>query len=572
MFDTTSPTVVLGLIFGGVLSLLYGVRLITDAMQRDAGTRLRRSLTLLTRYPPVAFGVGIGITVLTQSSGATSSLLVGLVSVGLLTLPTAIIALLGSNVGSALIVQLLIFHITDYAFVFVGFGALIAMLTHHGQKRDLGQACFGFGLVILGLAALEAGSQPLAASQTTLLVLDALVKSPLVLVLIGMVLTMAFASSIAGIGLVIVLASNGSLPLIAAFALMLGSNVGSTVTAMLTALSHGSVAGRRLALIHSGTKLTGALALLLFLGPLTSLLSRTALPAATLVALSHLGFNLALAVLFAPLTRLLATFGEKLVPEQRSGEVAVSHYLNPDALSMPAVALGQAMREILHMTDLVTEMLDLAIHAFEERGNDVIPRIKALDDQLDELNEAIKRYLTRLDEGHMTEDQKHRQLALFYVITDLEEMGDILDRQWMRLARRKQRKQVVFSEQGWQDLMSYYQELTQAVQEAFAALAAQDPRLAGEFFARKRRLGQLKRLLSMQHLRRLQSGVLPSVESSAIHLDLLSAMHAILSHASTIAHVVQENLSVRQVGEDEPSGLRPQRTIRGDDFNTPGEL
>lgn len=556
MLDTTSPTAVLGLIFGGVLSLLYGVRLITDAMQGEAGTRLRRSLTLLTRYPPVAFGVGIGITLLTQSSGATSSLLVGLVSVGLLKLPVAIITLLGTDVGAALTVQLLIFHITSYAFVFIGFGAAVAMLTRHGPRQGLGQMCFGFGLIISGLAALEAGSRPLAASHTTLLVFDALVKSPLVLALIGMTITMAFASSLASIGLVIVLASAGALPLSAALALMLGANVGSTVTAMLTALSHGSVAGRRLAFIHTGTKLTVAIGALLVLGPLTALLSRLALPVGTLVALSHLGFNLILVALFIPLSRPLAGLVEKLIPEQGSEEMAGSHYLNTDALAMPAVALGQAMREILHMTDLVTEMLNLSIHAFEERGTDAVSRIKALDDQLDDLNDAVKHYLAQLDEEHLSGEQKNRQLALFYIITDLEEMGDLLDKQWMRLARRKQRRQIAFSDQGWQELMGYYQEVTEAVQQAFAALAAQDPALAAEFFARKTQLGHMKRTLSMQHLRRLQSGVLPSVESSAIHLDLLNAMRALLSHASTIAHVVQENLSVREVGEDETYRLR----------------
>src|SRR5256885_11115566 len=127
MVDTTNPTTVLGLVFGGVLSLLYGVRLITDAMQRDAGVRLRRSLMLLTKPPIAAFCTGVVITMLTQSSGVASSLLVGLVSVQLLSLTVAVITLLGTNVGSALVVQLLVFHITTFAFVFVGLGAAAAM-------------------------------------------------------------------------------------------------------------------------------------------------------------------------------------------------------------------------------------------------------------------------------------------------------------------------------------------------------------------------------------------------------------------------------------------------------------
>jgi phosphate:Na+ symporter len=546
MVNTTNPTAILGLIFGGVLVLLYGVKLITHAMQRDAGARLRRSLAVLTKYPFAAFGVGVGLTMLTQSSGATSSLLVGLVSVGLLELQGAIITLLGANVGSALIVQLLIFHITAYAFVFVGLGALAAMLTHRSQRRGHGQACFGFGLIILGLAALGAGSEPLAHSHILALVFNALATSPVVLLLLGMALAMMFASSIAGIGLVIILASNGTLPVAAALALMLGSNVGSTVIAMLTALSRGSVVGRRLALIHTGTKLAVALTALAFLGPLTTILSEFHLPPATLVALSHLAFNLILALVFVPLAGSLAALAVKLVPEKGTQETTGPCYLYPDALSMPAVALGQATREILHMTDLVTEMLNLSVSAFEDGGSEVIARMEALDDQLDELNAAIKRYLTQLNEEQMTEAQRHRQIALLYVITDLEEMGDLIDKHWMRLARRKRRKQIVFSNEGWQDLLSYHKEVTAAVQQAFAALAAQDRQLAAAFFANKTHLSQMKRQLHLRHVRRLQAGVPHSVESSALHLDLLNAMRGILTHASTIAHVVQEDLSVEE--------------------------
>lgn len=567
MIDTTNPTTVLGLVFGGVLSLLYGVRLITAAMQQDAGARLRRSLMLLTKHPIAAFSTGVIVTMLTQSSGVTSSLLVGLVSVQLLSLTVAIITLLGTNVGSALVVQLLVFHITNFAFVFVGLGAAAAMLTRQTSKSGIGQACFGFGLIILGLAALEAGSRPLAGSPITAQVFDALVQSPVVLALIGAVLTMTFASSVAGIGLVIVLASNGSLPLVAALALMLGSNVGSTITALLSSLSKGSVSGRRLALIHCGTKIAIACVTLLLLNPLAMVLSWFHLSPATLVALSHLGFNVLLALIFIPLARPLAAFAEHVIPDHSiKGETTGPRYLHPEMLSTPAVALGQATREVLHMTDLVTEMLSLSIHAFEDEGISIPSRIDALDDQLDALNAGIKYYLTQLDEDHMTQEQKNRQIALLYVIADLEAMGDLINKQCMRLARRKRRQQLVFSDEGWQDLVSYHSEVTAAVQLAFAALAMQDTSLSAAFFPRKAQLYQMRRTLHLRHLRRLQSGMSPSIETSAIHLELLITLRNVLSHVSTIAHVIQEDLTVEEEpGEEEsPSAsLEEEEVIQG---------
>ena len=545
MVDTTNPTTILSLVFGGVLSLLYGVRLITDAMERDAGMRLRRGLMLLTKHPLVAFSTGVVVTMLTQSSGVTSSLLVGLVSVQLLSLGVAIITLLGTNVGSALVTQLLIFHITNFAFAFVGLGAAAAMLTRRTPKQGVGQACLGFSLIILGLAALETGSRPLAGSPITAQIFDTLVRSPVVLALIGAVLTMIFASSIAGIGLVIVLASSGSLPLAAALALMLGSNVGSTITALLTSLSKGSISGRRLALVHTGTKLVVACIALVALKPLVTILSWTSLPPASLVALSHLGFNIALALIFVPLAGPLASLVENLVPDPSTkGGATKPCYLDPDALPMPSVALGQATREVLHMTDLITDMLNLSIHAFEDGDTDIPSRIGALDDQVDDLNAAIKYYLTQLDEDQMTQEQKNRQIALLYIITDLEAIGDLIDKQCMRLARRKRRQQLVFSDEGWQDLVNYHREVTAAVQLAFAALATQDPQLSAVFFPRKAQLYQMRRKLHLRHLRRLQSGIPLSVESSAIHLDLLIVLRNVLSYVSTIAHVVQEDLSV----------------------------
>lgn len=526
------------------MALLYGVRLITEALQHDAGARLRSLLVALTAHPLAAFGIGIFITILTQSSGATSSLLVGLVSTQLLALSSAMITLFGSNVGSALVVQLLIFDITSYAFVLVGAGAAAAMLTRHNAGRYAGQALFGFGLIILGLYALKVGSTPLAGSHLTVAVLDALLQAPLILALIGMVLTMVFASSVAGVGLVVVLAANKALPLEAALALMLGANVGSTMTAMLTALSSASIAGKRLAIVHTGTKLILALLGLLFLNPLVMLLTQTRLADSTLVALSHLGFNLLLAIVFIPLVGPLTWLVMRMVPEAPIQEAAGPRYLAPDALAVPGIALGQATREILRLTDIITQMQQLVIHAFESGGLSVARQIATLDDQLDELVEAIKQYLAQLDEEGMDQEQKRRQLELLYILPDLEAMGDIMDKQCIRLARRKRKQQLIFSKEGWSELVEYHHEVTEAVQQAFAALASHDTSLADNFFLRKKQIGLLRRQLRFCHLRRLQSGVSPSIETSAIHLDLLTALDALLAHAATVAHVIRGDLDV----------------------------
>ncbi|GCE46722.1 phosphate:Na+ symporter [Thermosporothrix hazakensis] len=539
MFNTANPTAVLGLLVSGVCLLLYGVHQMADAMQRLAGSRLRSATMALYKQPLAAFGVGVLTTALTQSSSATSSLLVGLVGAQLMPLSVAIIMLLGTNVGSTLVVQLLAFHITDYALIIVGLAAAIALLTRKTSKRELGGALVGFGLILLALAALQAGSKPITSNEITAELLQRLTDAPIVLALIGLVLAVIFSSSTATIGIVLVLASNGSLPLDGAVALMLGANVGTTIIALLTSMGHEAIEGRRLALIHTGTKSLAAVVALVALTPLTDLLAMLPVHAGMQVALGHLFFNVLLAVVFVPLAQPLASLATKLMPasveESQPG-------LDPAALQSPALALGQATREILRMTDIVTNMFRRSIRAFVRNGNEEPQLIGKMDDQLDEMEDAVKRYLTQLAEDKMTPEQKRRQIALLCIVTDLEAIGDIIDRQCMRVARRKWRKQISFSQEGWNELVTYHSEVTTALQQALAALAAQDPTLADEFFERKAQLSQMKREFRLRHLQRLQSKLPPSVESSALHLEFLNAMSRVVSHASSIAHVVRGDM------------------------------
>jgi phosphate:Na+ symporter len=438
-------------------------------------------------------------------------------------------------------VQLLALRITDHALILLGAGAGAALLTRRTARRDLGQAAVGFGVVVLGLAILSAASAAVATNRLTAEMAAALSGAPLVLALLGAVLAMAFASSAAAVGLILVLAAGGALPLEAALALLLGANVGSATTALLTALGGSSVDGRRLALIHGGTKLAGAGLALLLLGPLAALLNTWVATPAAQVAVGHLGFNLFLAALFAPLTAPLTRLTRALLPAPPAA-AAGPRYLDPDALPMPAVALGQATREVLRMADLATEMLRLSIHAFEEGGGAVPARIAALDDELDDLDGAIKRYLTQLDHDRLTAEQARRHIALLYIIADLEAIGDLIDKQLMRLARRKRRNRIAFSDEGWGELVGFHADVTAALQQALAALAAQDPALADEVLARKAWLHGVKRDLHRRHLDRLRDGVAPSLASSTIHLDLLTALSRVLSHTSNIAHAVRGDL------------------------------
>lgn len=539
MLNTHDPTTVLLLLFGGVMLLLYGVRLVTDAMERALGARLRLVMMTLAKRPVAAFVAGVVATVLTQSSSATASVLVGLVSAQLVPLAVAAIMLLGAAVGSTLVVQLLAFHITDHALELLGLGAAVALFTTRTALRHIGRGIFSFGLVLVGLAMIDASSNPIAANPITKAILQALSNSPIVLALAGGLLATVFVSSTATIGLVLVLAAGGALPLKAALAITVGANVGTTIAPLLASLNRGNIIGRRLAFIYVGTRLSGAAVALVTLDPLTALLTHAQLSPAVQVSLFHLGFNLFLAVLFAPLVNQVAHLATRLLPEPTTVEKSGSRYLDSEALTMPAIALGQAMREILRMADLAGEMLQLSIHAFEDGGKDIPKRISRLDDQLDDIEAAIKRYLTQLSEDLMTQEQAHREIALLYITTDLEAIGDIIDNQLMRLARRQRRKQIAFSDEEWNDLATYHSETMSLLQKALAGLASQDPIIADEVLLRRTWLNQTKRELHLRHLHRLRSGLAVSLHSSAIHLEIVHSMSRVISHTCSIARAVQ---------------------------------
>ena len=541
MLKTHDPTLVLILLVGGSMLLLYGVKLVTSAMERALGARLRLTMMELAKRPLAAFGSGIVVTMLTQSSTATASIMVGLVNAQLVPLATAVVMLLGAGVGSTLVVQLLAFHITDYALELLGMAAAFALFTQRTALRDVGRGVFSFGLVLVGLAMIDASSAPIAHSSITTAIMQTLAQSPLVLVLLGILLAAVFVSSIAAIGIVMVLAASGALPLTAALAVTLGANTGTTLTPLLTAFSRGSIVGRRLGLIYFGTRLAGAALALALLDPLAALLTRLLPNPATQVALAHLEFNLFLAVIFVPLAGPVADLATHLLPEPKADQKSSSPYFDFEASTSPAVALGQALREILRMADLAAEMLQLSILAFEEGVKDLPKRIGVLDDQLDDLETAVKHYLIRLDNESLSEEQLRRELTLLHISTELEAIGDIVDRQLMRLARRKRRKQIAFSKADWEDIVSYHREVVDLLHRALAGLAAQDSEIADEVLSRRQWLNGVKREIHLRHLQQISSGP-TNLNASAIHLEMVNAMSRVLSHTCSIARAVQGDL------------------------------
>ncbi|HWP35237.1 MAG TPA: Na/Pi cotransporter family protein [Thermodesulfobacteriota bacterium] len=525
---------------GAVGLLLYGIHLAGDGIQKAAGGRVRKLLGAVADSRLAGAGTGVAIAALLQSSSATIALLVGFVSAGLMTLPQTIAVVLGADVGATLTAQLLAFRVTELALPAAGAGAALHLWGRRAQTRHLGQALLGFALVFLALRAQAATLAPLRTDPLFHLVFAALRDHPGWTLLLVAAFTALVQSSTATLALAIGLAHEGLVDLPAAMPVVLGANLGAAVAAIGAAIGARREA-QQVAAVHVLAKAIGVAVALPLAGPFAELVARTAGDAARQIANAHTLFNLLLALAGLPVAGPLARAAQRLWPV-RPGEGTPfgPRYLDESVLASPPIAFGQATREVLRMADIVQGMLRDAIKAFEGHDPELIQRIEDTDDQVDHLDRAIKLFLTKLSRAGLTEAQARRELELIAFSTDLEAVGDIIDKNLMPLARKKLKHGLVFSEQGWREIVDFHGKVCENFELAVLAFATRDQELARKLLRHKDRLGEIERELSAAHIERLHRGLRESIETSSIHLDLLSNLQRINWHVTNVAYPVLE--------------------------------
>ena len=538
----TSADLVLFAILGGTALLLYGVRLVGEGLQRAAGTRLRHLLSTLTGNRFKALLVGAGVTAVLQSSSATTVMLVGFASAGLLSLRQTIGVILGADIGTTVTVQLLAFDLLALSplLVFVGW---VMWASSRGTLAYVGQAILGFGFLFLGMKLIADGTGPLTKSTLFTDLLTALTAQPLLLLLISALFTGVVRSSAAVIGLALSLATAGVLPLAGAIPIIFGANIGTAVTALLAAIGQNAEA-RRVAAAHAAFKTIGVLLFFPFIAPFADLVARTAPDVPRQIANAHTIFNVVVAALFLPLSEWAATTFTRLIPERATSSVGAI-YLNPQTLDTPAVALGQALRETLRMGDVVVQSLRDAIVVFERDDEALMRQVIARDDVIDRLEEDIKQFLIQLGAHPLTEEQSERETALIFVIANLEEIGDVIEKNLMELAEKKIHGAHSFSQQGWVEVRDVFEKVVENLELALAALASQDASIAEKVIRHKSRINLLERQLRQTHIQRLHEGLRESIDTSSLHLDLLANLKRANSLAAGIAYAVLGRHAVR---------------------------
>jgi phosphate:Na+ symporter len=531
----SDSTYVLASLLGGVALLVFGIRMVGDGLQRAAGARLRHLLSTLTGSPIKGLLVGAGVTAVLQSSSATTVMLVGFASAGLLSLRQTIGVILGADVGTTLTVQLLAFNVLNYSLLVLFAGWVLRALAP-GSLRYAGEAVFGFGLLFLAMKLLSEGVLPLKNNALVDDLILALIDQPVVLIAFAAAFTALVHSSAATIGLALSFASQDLLPLQGAMPIIFGANIGTAATAVAASIG-ARVEARRVALAHAGFKIVGVLLFLPFLGPFTDLVRATAPDLPRQIANAHTIFNVALAIIFLPAAGIASDVISRIVRERLEPQVGAI-YLDARILETPALALGQATREILRMADLVHTSLMQTLDVFRTDSEQLLREVVRRDDHIDRLEEDIKQYLTRLRVQSLTEEQSQRETTLLFVITDLEAIGDVIDKNLMELAEKKRSGGHRFSDQGWREIADLHAKVTENLELAIAAFAAQDRSLAEKAIRHKGNINVLEREYRQTHIGRLHAGLPESIDTSSIHLDVLANLKRVNSLATNIAYAV----------------------------------
>ncbi|MBI5587843.1 MAG: Na/Pi cotransporter family protein [Deltaproteobacteria bacterium] len=525
--------------FGAIMLVLYGMRLAGDGLQKAAGARLRGFLLTATNNRFKGVGVGASITALFQSSSATTVMLVGFVGSGLLGLRETIGVILGADIGTTLTVQIIAFRVYDYAIALIGVGVFVMLTWRKGVGKDIGQALLGFGFVFFALKLLIQNFEPVTQNPLLKDALLGLSHDPFAGIIISAILTAIFQSSAATLGLAITAAHTGLLTLDAAMPIVLGANIGTTVSAIVSSFG-ASVDAKRVALAHTLFKALGVVIVLPFLGVFTHLVGISTQDLARQVANAHTFFNIAIAVLFLPFTTPLTRLVTLMLPEREAPAKFGPKYLDPIVLSSPSLAIVQASRESLRNADIVQEMLAKSIEVFEKNDMELLEWIEGRDDDVDLLDREVKLYLTKLTRESLSEDQSRREMEIMLFSDNMENIGDVIDKNLMELARKKIRGGLSFSKDGMQEIKALHQKVLEHFEMGVAAFAGSDAELAQRLANHKIKVSEMEREMRQAHINRLHKGLRESIDTSAIHLDVLTNLKRINSYITNIAYPILE--------------------------------
>jgi len=545
-------------LLAAVALLVWGTHMVRTGVLRVFGANLR---SLLARSMGNRFSAalsGIGVTALVQSSTATSLMTSSFVGQGLITLPAALAVMRGADIGTALMSVLFSVDLSWLSPLLIFTGVVLFISRQATTAGRVGRVLIGLGLMLLALQMVVEATEPLLSSPAMKAVLTSLNSDLLLEITVGALLAVLAYSSLAIVLLIAAMASSSVVPLDVALGLVLGANLGSGVLAVLTT-AKSAIPVRQVTLGNLMFKALGVVLVAPFIG-LWLKHARPLIPDATqAVVLFHLAFNIVISIGFIGLTHWVARFTERLLPLPKAGSNTLQRprHLDPSALSTPSLAISCAAREALHQADVVETMMVGMLRVIRNNDLQMAEDLRKMDDTVDELYSAIKYYLTKISREALGEVEARRWADIISFTINMEHIGDSIERILIDIEDKKIRKGRSFSEAGMAEITELHTRLVANLRLGMGVFLNGNVRDAQKLLEEKARFRDLERAYADTHLARLSGNTLSSIETSSLHIDLLSDLKRINSHICSIAYPILES-----AGALAPSRLRESRAAQ----------
>ncbi len=531
-------------LLAGVALLVWGTHLTRVAILSLYGGDLRRLLRHAVSKRLSAFFAGLGVTALLQSSTATALIVAAFAGQGLISTAPALAVMLGADVGTSLVTLVLSLDLSWLSPLLIFIGVVLFLARQEANIGRFGRILIGLGLILFALQWIGVSAKPLTEAAGMRVIFASLTGDILLDMLVGAMITLLCYSSLAVVLLVATLAGLHVLALPVAMPLVLGANLGSALLGMLSTLKSAPEA-RRVTLGNFLFKVFGCVLVMPALRFIEPWVASLGLDERTEVVVFHLAFNIALALIFIFWTERIARMAERLLPARAASEdPAKPRHLDPSALATPALAIGNAARESLRISDVIDEMLQGLLTVIKTNDRALAMRLRKLDDVVDELYTAVKLYLTQISRAALDPREGRRWTDIVSFTINMEQVGDIIDRVLTEIEEKKIDKGRNFSEAGMAEICDLHARLTANLRLGMSVFLNGDLKSAQELLAQKVLFRDLERAYADSHLSRLAGNTLPSIETSSLHLDLISELKRINSLICSIAYPILEDAGV----------------------------
>jgi phosphate:Na+ symporter len=531
-------------LLAGVSLLVWGTHIVRTGILRIYGGDLRRFLRRSVSKRRNAFVAGLFVTGLVQSSTAVALIVASFAGQGLIGTAPALAVMLGADVGTALVTVLLSFDLSWLAPLLIFSGIVLFLSRQATVVGRFGRILIGLGLIMFALQWISVAAKPVVQAAGVKVIFASLTGDVLLDMLVSALLTVLCFSSLAVVLLLATLASLHVIALPVALGLVLGANLGSGLLGIISTM-RATPEARRVTLGNFLFKLIGCVLAIPLVGHLEDWIAGLGLDEAREVVLFHLFFNVVLAFLLLGFTEKIAAVAERLLPARpASDDPSKPRHLDPSALETPTLAISYAAREALRIGDVIEQMLSGMLTVLTTNDRALGQRLRKLDDVVDELYTAVKLYLTQISREALDEKEGRRWADIVSFAINMEQIGDIIERVIVDLEDKKIDKGRKFSDAGMAEIVDLHTRLIANLRLGLSVFLNRDLKSAQELLAQKVLFRDLERAYANSHLARLAGNTVDSIETSSLHLDLISDLRRINSHICSIAYPILEEAGV----------------------------